>query len=97
MQRLEFSIMHLHLEQVKVMCTEKWMQINNFIDFLIFKGQNEEIHCLMKTHELEYDLEILSRTASTKDVDSLQCTQKRKVTENIKYFTRSFRVDNCKS
>lgn len=68
-----------------------------------------------EAHELEYGLEIASRIANTKDVNSVRCkfctafgkegrktaalstTRKRKVTENIKYFTRPFRVDNYKS
>lgn len=73
-----------------------------------------------EAHALEYGLEIASRSASTKQVDSVRCkfciyfgkegrkaspvssattasARKRKVTENIKYFTRPFRVDNYKS
>ena len=61
---------------------------------------------------LDYGLEIASRSANNKEVDSVRCkfciafgkegrtlssTRKRKVTENIKYFTRPFRVDNYKS
>ena len=66
---------------------------------------------------LQYGLEIASRNANTKEVDSVRCKfclffgkegrkapssapesiRKRKVTDNIKYFTRPFRVDNYKS
>lgn len=69
-----------------------------------------------EAHELEYGLEISSRSRQTKEVDSVKCRfciafgkegcksssaasseRKRKVTENIKYFTKPFRVDNYKS
>ena len=62
-------------------------------------------------HQLEYGLEVASRKPTTKEVDSVRCkfciafgkegastaARKRKVTDNIKYFTRSFRPDNYKS
>ena len=61
-------------------------------------------------HALEYGLEIASRSASKKEVDSVRCKfciwfgkegsvpeRKRKITENTKYFTKPFRVDNYKS
>ena len=69
-----------------------------------------------EAHELEYGLEISSRSRQTKEMDSVKCIfciafrkeghksssaasskQKQKVTENIKYFTKPFRVDNYKS
>jgi len=62
-------------------------------------------------HLLEYGLEVASRNSTTKGVDSVRCkfcitvgkegastaARKRKVTDNIKYFTRPFRFDNYKS
>ena len=62
-------------------------------------------------HQLEYGLEVASRNPTTKEVDSVRCkfciafgkegastaARKRKVTDNIKYFTRPFRADNYKS
>ena len=62
-------------------------------------------------HQLEYELEVAPRNPTIKEVDSLRCifciafgkegesaaARKRKVTDNIKYFTRPFRPDNYKS
>jgi hypothetical protein len=61
---------------------------------------------------LEYDLEITSRSASNKEVECVWCNfcvyfgkegrsvpfeRTRKLTENVKYFTKPFRIDNYKS
>jgi len=62
-------------------------------------------------HVLQYGLEIASWSAITQQVDSVRCkfciyfgkggktasARKRKVTDNIKYFTSPFRVDCYKS
>ena len=66
-----------------------------------------------EAHKLEYGLEIASRDATTKEVNSVRCKfcivfgkegrlkssseRMRKVSDNIKYFTKPFRTDNYKS
>jgi hypothetical protein len=65
-----------------------------------------------EAHVLEYGLEIASRCANNKEVNSVRCkfcisfgkegsssmsSRQWKVTKNINYFTKPFQVDNYKS